>query len=141
MICTKCSVEKTEDNFDYVNKAKGKRRSICKECRRQYTKEHYKQNVQIYKDRARISRPSYVQRNRDFIYSLREELKCTQCGEDHIAVLDFHHSDPEQKEFSISRAISDGVSLSKIQDEINKCIVLCSNCHRKLHWNERNMPT
>lgn len=58
--------------------------------------------------------------------------KC-ECGESHIAVLDFHHIDPSQKEFSVAvlLRLSDW---SKIETEIKKCKLVCSNCHRKHHF-------
>jgi hypothetical protein len=52
-------------------------------------------------------------------------------------VIDFHHADPTRKEFSISVAIRKRYSLERITREIKKCRRLCSNCHRKLHWEER----
>ena len=68
----------------------------------------------------------------------KSSLKCNKCEESHEAVLDFHHLGNESKDFNVSQAAARGLSIKKIQDEINKCIVLCSNCHRKLHWEERH---
>jgi hypothetical protein len=65
------------------------------------------------------------------------ELACDACGEDHPAVIDFHHTDPQVKEFSISVAVRKRYSMERITGEIKKCRQLCSNCHRKLHWGER----
>lgn len=58
---------------------------------------------------------------------------CQICGyNDCIDALDFHHLDPVQKEFSISH---DGVNVSydKLKKELDKCILLCANCHREVH--------
>lgn len=57
---------------------------------------------------------------------------CILCGENEIACLDFHHIDPETKEYSVSQLLRTG-SFSRAASEIEKCIVLCANCHRKLH--------
>ena len=51
-----------------------------------------------------------------------------------LNVLDFHNKDREEKEFTIGR-LKKG-SLSVIQDEIDKCVVLCANCHREFHFLE-----
>jgi hypothetical protein len=59
-----------------------------------------------------------------------------QCGEDHPSTLDFHHEDPAKKEASVRQLLDNGYSQKRILAEIAKCIVLCSNCHRKLHWSE-----
>lgn len=59
--------------------------------------------------------------------------KCSICGYDRcIAALEFHHKDPAQKDFAISGG---GVTRSwnKIKEELDKCILLCSNCHREIH--------
>lgn len=60
-------------------------------------------------------------------------LKCAHCGEDHPGILEFHHVDPTAKEFTIGSGWRNA-SRNRILEEINKCIVLCANCHRKLHF-------
>lgn len=58
--------------------------------------------------------------------------KCMLCGYDkYPSVLDFHHIDPATKSFGIS---SGGFSRSwaSIEAEINKCLLVCSNCHREI---------
>jgi hypothetical protein len=57
---------------------------------------------------------------------------CYQCGEKHPAALDFHHIDPSIKSFNISTAIT-SKTIAGLQEEIKKCVVICANCHRKLH--------
>ena len=60
------------------------------------------------------------------------EWKCVRCGYDRsIAALDMHHLDPTHKEFAIYSRWS--ISVDRLKDEVKKCIVLCSNCHRELH--------
>jgi hypothetical protein len=63
-------------------------------------------------------------------------LACERCGESHAAVLQFHHSDPSQKDISLSNAISAGWSRQRILREAAKCDVLCANCHMKHHARE-----
>lgn len=61
--------------------------------------------------------------------------KCSHCG----AVLepccyDFHHLNPEEKDFTISNSQTNGAkSWNKIRDELKKCTLLCANCHRLVH--------
>jgi hypothetical protein len=69
--------------------------------------------------------------------SYRSKLCCENCGEDHEACLDFHHRNGDEKEAAVCRMVSDGRSKTAILTEIAKCDVLCSNCHRKFHWQER----
>jgi hypothetical protein len=61
------------------------------------------------------------------------KIPCAICGEDHPAVLDFHHVDESAKSFSMNTATKNGTKFERIIEEIDKCVVLCSNCHRKHH--------
>jgi len=64
---------------------------------------------------------------------VKTKYQCTKCGEDHPATIDFHHPDGVKKESSISNLISNSASKEKILDEIEQCMPLCANCHRKQH--------
>lgn len=58
--------------------------------------------------------------------------KCRVCGYNkHYKMLEFHHLDPSQKDFGISSKASWG--FEKIKTEIEKCALLCPNCHREVH--------
>lgn len=61
--------------------------------------------------------------------------KCQECGEDKPWLLVFHHKNPEEKEFEIGKMNSNHCVLSKLKKESIKCILLCHNCHRKIHSN------
>ena len=59
--------------------------------------------------------------------------KCQRCGYDRcLEALEFHHLDPTQKDFNIS---SKGYTRSwkRVQEELEKCVMLCANCHREVH--------
>jgi hypothetical protein len=82
--------------------------------------------------------------NDDFRKSLREwfiefksSLSCEKCGESHPACLDFHHRDPSTKELTVARALL--ISKKRVLEEIEKCDVLCANCHRKVHYDLRQL--
>jgi len=59
--------------------------------------------------------------------------KCYCCGENRVPVLDFHHKDKEEKNFCINK-IKD-FRWSIIEKELEKCIILCRNCHAEIHCN------
>lgn len=61
-------------------------------------------------------------------------LGCTRCSENFPACLDFHHTNPAEKESGVGAAVRAGWSLKRIKAEVAKCIVLCKNCHAKEHW-------
>jgi hypothetical protein len=59
--------------------------------------------------------------------------KCIRCGYDKCPrSLDFHHLDPGEKDFSISQN-GDTISFDRIKAEIDKCILVCKNCHGEIH--------
>lgn len=90
----------------------------------------YKRNKE--KEYKRIKKRR--QEIKDWIRKYKETLSCEICNENHPATIDFHHHNPKEKDFNISEAERKGMSKKKILEEINKCQILCSNCHRKLHW-------
>lgn len=63
--------------------------------------------------------------------------KCQKCGYNKCeSALEFHHLDPSQKEFGIGSGHTK--SWSNLQKEIEKCELLCANCHREVHDNQIN---
>lgn len=72
----------------------------------------------------------------------KKNLFCVVCGEKESVCLDFHHTDPNKKDNNVSTMLSEkNVSFKKIMAEVDKCTVLCSNCHRKVHAGVIELPT
>ena len=89
--------------------------------------------------------PKYRKKNALQIKAARHERKraaiaykgdkCQKCGYDKcIAALTFHHRDPAEKEYQIATMF--GWSWARIMQELDKCDLLCANCHAELHWEE-----
>lgn len=101
---------------------------------REYQRRWYSENKQRH--------IGYVRKRDEGIQSwfneYKKTLKCEECGENHPACLDFHHLNPVDKKFSVS-SHHDRPSKQALIEEIAKCRVLCANCHRKEHWNEREL--
>lgn len=72
-----------------------------------------------------------VERNKNYVLS--KTTPCVSCGESDPVVIDFHHLNEETKFKGVGDMVQGNYSLNKIQEEIDKCICLCSNCHRKVH--------
>lgn len=69
-----------------------------------------------------------------WFYAYKEKQKCLLCCENESVCLEFHHWNPINKRFAIGTAISKNYSIKSIKREIEEnCIVLCSNCHKRLH--------
>lgn len=57
---------------------------------------------------------------------------CEICGEARIWCLEFHHVDPEAKEFAIGKAPTN-ISRTRLMQEIEGCMLVCKNCHADVH--------
>lgn len=113
--CSSCNQVKSKDLF-YKTNTTGILSSKCKECTKKVkydTSTYVKMKCVEYKGG-----------------------KCSICGYSKcIKALEFHHLDPSQKDFSITKAreLSWDNQNERITKELDKCILLCSNCHRELH--------
>lgn len=67
-----------------------------------------------------------------FVKEHKEKVGCLHCKIKDPTLLDFHHLEPEKKLYNISEMVKRGMAIDLILDEMAKCIVLCSNCHRKV---------
>ena len=104
--------------------------------RRQYWNTWYSKNKHklkvLYVKKAKLQRKERAK----WFLDLKKQFQCISCGENHPACLDFHHVDPTNKEGHVSAMLTT-YPKGKILEEVKKCTVLCSNCHRKLHFEER----
>jgi hypothetical protein len=78
---------------------------------------------------------------RDILNKFKADHGCIICGEGEICCLDFHHLNTMNKLYTIAEMLERHCSLKAILLEVYKCIVLCSNCHRKTHAGILCLPT
>lgn len=125
--CSSCERDLPVTMFSKNRSRKDGLQSKCKECRKKSWKKEYTENVDYYKEKRR----NQQQAGKDRFKKLKAESVCVVCGESEDCCLEFHHLDPSIKDTEVSRARywSDG----RYQSEVDKCICLCCNCHRKLH--------
>lgn len=126
--CRKCGIEYPIDTF-YINvRYKDGRYTWCKHC----FVEAKKKNI-TKEQKNSYAKSSHHRRKALGIAYLGGV--CSVCGiKDDPCIYDFHHKDPAQKEYTITQRIR-WKSFDKIKRELDKCILVCSNCHRKLHIN------
>jgi hypothetical protein len=114
--CKRCDTVKTSDEF-YRRRKGADLSPYCKAC----TKEQTIERQRALKLRAIIYKGG----------------KCEKCGYDKCpGAFDFHHIDPTEKEFGISRKRTTSWTL-EFRTELDKCSLLCANCHREEHWEEK----
>jgi hypothetical protein len=76
-----------------------------------------------------IRRAAIIDRNREYTFNYLNEHPCVDCGESRILALDFDHV-RGLKEYDICEMVRYGMSLKRIKNEVSKCDIRCSNCHR-----------
>tara|TARA_R110002012_G_C11325039_1_gene576311 strand:+ start:109 stop:555 length:447 start_codon:yes stop_codon:yes gene_type:complete len=140
IICKKCGEKKSCSQYYRDQKSKSGFRSSCKHCDklqrgRHITPVHKRKRSTInglppdgitiamkarYIDESKLGKP------------------CHSCGEfHHPKAMDYHHLDEATKSFNLSqikRTKTDEVTIEMVIREIQKCILLCATCHRKLHY-------
>lgn len=111
----------------------GQRNSFCKPCKRKYDREYHTNRSTEKKKRKQDLQSVRIARIRKEFDAHKESSGCYLCDESETVCLDLHHLDPNEKEINVADAIRLGWSKEKIQAEVDKCVVLCANCHRKVH--------
>lgn len=96
-----------------------------------YKKRYYEANKESHIARTKRNR---AKRKKDWD-EYKASQKCTECGVQHPALIDFHHVIRDGDKQSVNKLVADG-RFARAMEEIKKCIPLCSNCHRMLHWQE-----
>jgi len=124
--CLRCPEPKSEEKFWKNKKSPDGLHAWCKSCHRAYYKAKPGYNLK-FQGRLRAEKRQYVQEK-------KVAVGCTSCGEKHPACLEWHHTGEQQKEDSLARLIDANRPYAVLDAEMAKCVVLCSNCHRKQHW-------
>jgi phosphoenolpyruvate-protein kinase (PTS system EI component) len=96
-------------------------------------RKNYQDNKQRYKDQVKNRRNEI----RRWLVEYKTAKGCEECGQNHPAILDFHHE--AEKDLCLSAAVSKQWSQKRLEFEVAKCKVLCSNCHRIYHWNLKEL--
>ena len=114
--CSVCQAMKLLDDFYH---SRGYPGSACKSCQNNRTRglaQSIKEKAVTYKGG-----------------------RCEDCKHSFpVCVYDFHHLDPSQKDFKISGQGVRHIKWDKIKRELDKCALLCSNCHRLRHYDHCN---
>lgn len=127
-ICPKCTLLKDFSEFHKDKNRKDGLNSYCKLCGNvAYLKSRHKK-LEHYQ----AIRNARAAKNRAAANKYKADRGCMRCNENDHVCLDFHHSDPTVKEGNIGDSLHKW-SWKRLLTEIEKCIILCSNCHRKFH--------
>lgn len=110
--CPKCDIKKPIDQDNFYIKKNGKFHHWCRNCNDKISLEKQTERKQMCVD--------------------YKGGKCIKCGYNkYIGSLDFHHVNPNEKKFNISNLRT--YSFDVLKSELDKCVLLCRNCHGELH--------
>ncbi len=98
---------------------------------KEYSKNWYEKNKAIHKRGVAKNKRA---KRQDWI-NYKAEQKCSHCGTQHPAIIDFHHVVRDATKQSVNRLVGNGRWTEAKKEAETKCIPLCANCHRILHWN------
>lgn len=116
-ICSICNSQKGLEHFHsngFAKDGKKKYKPSCKPCN----------NAQVSEDHYKLIQ--------EVLNELDRKLACEMCGyKKNYAALCFHHFDPSEKEEEISKMKT--ASKFRLKQEIEKCALLCANCHAEEH--------
>lgn len=79
----------------------------------------------------RKSNPVQITKRKQWLWEHKASEGCVLCDENDPICLDYHHTNPRKKKFSIG-SISSSIPDQAIVIEMKKCVVICANCHRKV---------
>lgn len=156
-VCSACKLKKPASAF-YIRSKRARLRQLtsrCKPCESLKAAYYAKQRVVIKCNRCSVASlkgkcfcATHLKESSDKSRALARQAKrlavtykgscCFDCGlrTDVLSVYDFHHLDPKKKDFSF-RDVRRRCRLeldAELKAELDKCVMLCANCHRIRHW-------
>lgn len=127
-VCCRCHYALPVQDFALRSKILNSRASMCKQCHRDYTKEHYGANKKYYRNKNKQK----TKRHEELLRQLKSN-PCVDCGGVFPwYCMDFDHRDSASKKAPVSRLRSTSKRL--LLEEVAKCDLVCAICHRKRTW-------
>ena len=109
-------VKKCKKHGETTYQLNSQKKWICLECRKE-------------------TRLSYRHRMRNKAKEYKNMFKCSICDYNKsMWALEFHHLNPNEKEYNLGHLYTS--STKKLYEELDKCILVCSNCHKEIHEQE-----
>jgi hypothetical protein len=126
--CGRCGLQKPLDDFAWRRRDRGQRDNYCRPCRAAYKRDHYAANRARYIAQALTRKQTLAAERAAYLLDYFGEHPCTDCGEADPLVLEFDHLG--EKSFGVSKGLRDR-PWPDVLAEIDKCDVVCANCHRR----------
>jgi len=126
-VCSTCSLEKAAGEF---SRKGGALQSKCKSCQSAYHRLYYQRNKSRFIAKNRRNKNRQRKRLRNILLEVKQR-PCQDCGGIfHPWVMEFDHREGMKKEAAVANLVSKGCTDARLLEEIEKCDVVCANCHR-----------
>lgn len=139
--CCSCKMKLDTSKFYKNSRHRDGLSSRCIACQKEYHKHwHATTRSRLSKDRNKILKEEKKLAASEYVAKLKTNAPCSDCGlYFHPCQMDFDHL--RDKVDNVSAMVNSGLSIPAIQAEIDKCELVCSNCHRLRTWMRRNDRT
>jgi hypothetical protein len=112
---------------------RGRTASLCRTCHKSFVKKY-----SVEKRKEITAKDKQLRRERKaWSDAYKFRMGCARCPENDPVCLEFHHRDPMTKLFNITHGVYSAMRIDRLEEEAAKCDVLCANCHRKEHRDNR----
>lgn len=129
-VCTKCSVEKSLEEFWKHKRSSDGRQAWCKTCSSIRRTLYYREN----REHESSLRETWNEAYRQWYISLKEGKPCSKCKNIYFhAAMHWHHVD-DNKDASVADLARHRASKAKVLAEIAKCELWCAICHAEHTW-------
>lgn len=132
--CKDCEQVLPLTAFHRHNNTKDKHGIYCRACSSVRHKKWRAAN-HVDQDKANANFRRAWTKVRGLVNEVKRQSSCFYCGEYEIVCLDFHHIDPTRKDIDISKCRGVEAAVA----EMEKCVLVCKNCHAKVH--AKMLPT
>lgn len=137
--CSKCSENRPEClDFHHIRK---KKNTISNLVRQGYSLQLIQKEILVceilcgncHRKEHSINTIPKFGKSAKYVYNLKTKSQCSICSENNPHCLDYHHKDDNKIEGIGAMTRNSQYSIEDIQEEIDKCILVCNNCHKHIH--------
>jgi hypothetical protein len=121
--CPRCHRDLPESSF---NRSGEGRQHWCRECFRVY----FRERGAVHRQQVRTTAARRRETGRALVIERLRSGPCVDCGEDEILVLELDHHESEKVK-AVSQLIAEAAAAHKVREELERCEVVCVNCHRR----------
>lgn len=136
-VCITCGESKVLEEFVKNAKSTEGRHTKCKSCHNKRQNERAAANPNMKNTRNASSYKAKQRTKNNILNYYSGVMKCADCGliSDIFDIYDFHHVNPKDKQYTVSSIMD--YKWETVKAELDKCVLLCANCHRIRHYKEK----